>query len=163
LMPSLGRFGLVTVVAATIAYAITFHSLPEDTASKQGTAILDQDAAAIAENSFANVPAARQATARLVVDGRQAFTNEPIPLGVSLTGSADNEFALLTGLAAGTRLSVGAAMGDTGWRLPARELSSAIAYAPKDFVGVMNAAIDLRTSADTVVDRNVMRLEWISR
>src|SRR5262249_39667148 len=148
--------------AATIAYAITFHSLPEDSVSRQERAILDRDAATTGENSFANVPAARQATARLVVEGRQAFTNEPIPLGASLAGSADNEFAVLTGLAAGTRLSVGAAMGDTGWRLPARELSSAVAYAPKDFVGVMNAAIDLRTSADTIIDRNVMRLEWIS-
>jgi TPR repeat protein len=38
-----------------------------------------------------------------------------------------------------------------------------MAYAPPDFVGVMNAAIDVRTPSDTLVDRSVMRLEWIGK
>jgi TPR repeat protein len=47
--------------------------------------------------------------------------------------------------------------------LPARELATAYAHAPKDFVGVMNTGIDLRTATNAVVDRNVMRLEWIGK
>jgi TPR repeat protein len=100
---------------------------------------------------------------RMMVEGRQAFANEPVPLGVSIIGTPNGEFALLSGLAAGTKLSVGTALSDTSWRLAARDLSTAVAHAPKDYIGVMNAAIDLRTSNDAIIDRNVVRLEWVDK
>jgi hypothetical protein len=53
-------------------------------------------------------------------------------------------------------------LGLTGWQVAARDLSKAYAYAPKDFVGVMDAAIDLR-SRDRLVDSQFVRLEWIPK
>jgi TPR repeat protein len=47
--------------------------------------------------------------------------------------------------------------------VPARDLGRAFAYAPKDFVGVMDAAIDLRSAADRLMDSQVVRLEWIKK
>jgi TPR repeat protein len=43
----------------------------------------------------------------------------------------------------------------------ARELGGTFAYAPKDFVGVMDAAVDLRSANDRLMDSQVVRLEWI--
>jgi hypothetical protein len=100
---------------------------------------------------------------RLVVEGQRAFANDPMPLGIALTGAAGGETLNLIGLAAGTRLSGGTPRGQTGWQVSARELGRTFAYAPKDFVGVMEAAIDLRSANDRLMDSQVVRLEWIWR
>jgi len=98
---------------------------------------------------------------RLVVESQRAFANEPLPLGVALNGASGGEMLILVGLAAGTKLSVGTPRGSTGWQVSARELGGTFAYAPKDFVGVMDAAIDLRSANDRLMDSQVVRLEWI--
>jgi hypothetical protein len=98
-----------------------------------------------------------------VVEGHTAFANEPIPLGVALNGGSGTEMLTLVGLASGTQLSAGAPRGPTGWQLSAREIAKAFAYAPRDFVGVMDAAIDLRSPSDRLVDSQVVRLEWIQK
>jgi hypothetical protein len=165
LMPLVGRLGLVAVFAATVAYAVTFYSVvdPGSDSIQADSGSPDQITVGAADSSATQVTAARQMMARLAVEGRQALANEPMPLGVSLIGTARGEVVHLSGLAAGTKLSVGSPLGDTGWRVAARELPGAVAYAPKDFVGVMNAAVDLRGANDAILDRNVARLEWVGR
>jgi len=165
IVPLLGRVGLLTVFAASVAYAITFYSIPETGVAslKPENGMQDQNTVGAADSSASDVSAAKQMKMRMVIEGRQAFANEPIPLGVSLIGTPNGEFALLSGLIAGTKLSMGRALSDTSWRLAARELSTAVAYAPRDYVGVMNAAIDLRNSNEAILDRNVMRLEWVGK
>jgi hypothetical protein len=101
--------------------------------------------------------------ARLVVEGHKAFANEPIPLGVSLNGGSGGEMLTLVGLATGTKLSTGAPLGLTGWQLSARDIGKAFAYAPRDFVGVMDAAVDLRSPRDRLVDSQIVRLEWLPK
>jgi len=66
-------------------------------------------------------------------------------------------------LANGNSLSVGEPFGSNGWRISAHELGSAMAYAPKDFVGVMEASIDLRMPNNTLVDSQFVRLEWVPK
>jgi hypothetical protein len=100
--------------------------------------------------------------ARLVVERRRAFANEPLPLGLALSGASGGEFVLLKGLAAGTSLSAGIPEGARNWRVPARDIASVFAYAPKDYVGTMDAAIDLR-AGDRLVDSQTIRLEWIEK
>jgi TPR repeat protein len=68
----------------------------------------------------------------------------------------------MVGFETGTKLSAGTPLGATSWQISARDLGKAFAYAPKDFVGVMDAAIDLRSS-DRLVDSQVLRLEWVQR
>jgi len=152
LMPSLGRFSLVLLVASTVALSVALVTLP------------DTRPTVLKGENFVLTSSTQQPPARLIgVEGRQNFSNEAISLGVSLYGASGSELALLSGLVSGTRLSVGGPFGDNGWRLPARDLMSALAYAPKDFIGVMNAAIDLRLPNERLLDSRVMRLEWVPR
>jgi len=159
-VPMLLRTSLLVAVAGCIALVVTLVSLPDSRPSA-----LKQDKAMIAAiDPFGDASTyAVFKSARLIVEGRQAFANEPLPLGVSIEGAAGGEFAMFTGLAAGTRFSLGAPFGGGGWRLPARDLTRAVAYAPHDFVGVMNTAIDLRTGNDALVDSQIMRLEWVPK
>ena len=165
LMPLLGRVGLMIVFAVTVAYAITFYSIPDSrpVTVRADNGIPDPNTVGAGDEASAEVPSAKIPTMRLVIEGRRVFANEPVPLGVSLIGAPSSEVAILSGLISGTKLSVGTALSDTSWRLAARDLPSALAYAPKDYVGVMNAAIDLRASNDSILDRNVMRLEWVGK
>jgi hypothetical protein len=43
----------------------------------------------------------------------------------------------------------------------ARDVGNAFVYAPKDFVGTMVAAIDLRSASDWLLDSQTVRLEWV--
>jgi hypothetical protein len=152
LMPSLGRFSLVLLVASTVALSVALVTLPETRPT-----VLKGENFVLTSNT-------QQPPARLIgVEGRQNFSNEAISLGITLNGASGSELALLSGLVSGTRLSVGGPVGESGWRLPARDLMSALAYAPRDFIGVMNAAIDLRLPNDRLLDSRVMRLEWVPR
>jgi hypothetical protein len=162
MMPLLSRLGLVMVVASVVSYGITLITIPELRPISLKKAIGKVETTE-GLNVRGNASGGMQMPVRLIIEGRQAFANEPLSLGVSLNGAAGGEFALLSGLASGTRLSVGNPFGNDGWRLAARDLGSAFAYAPRDFVGVMDAAIDVRSSSDLLIDRNVMRLEWIGK
>jgi hypothetical protein len=159
-VPMLIRLFLFVVVAGLIALGVTLVSLPGalPPAFKQERSIVVS-----AEEFSAGMPSQMATPARLVVEGRQAFANEPLFLGIALNGLAGGEFAQLTGLVSGTRFSVGGAFGATGWRLPARDLARAFAFAPQGFIGVMDAAIDLRTGNNALIDSQAMRLEWIPK
>ena len=101
--------------------------------------------------------------ARLVVENQKGFANEPLPLGVSLKDASGGETVTLAGFATGTELSAGTPLGPTRWRVSAHDLGKAIAYSPKDFVGVMDVAIDLRSVGDGLLDSQIVRLEWIEK
>jgi hypothetical protein len=100
---------------------------------------------------------------RLVIKSQKGFMNEPLPLGVSLNHASGGETVTLAGLAPGTILSVGTPLGLSGWQVPARDIGKAAAYPPKDFVGVMDAAIDVHSASDWLMDSRVIRLEWIPK
>jgi hypothetical protein len=63
----------------------------------------------------------------MVIERQNGFTNEPLPLGVSLNHASGGETVTLAGLAIGTKLSVGTPLGLTGWQVSARDLSNAFA------------------------------------
>src|SRR5262245_45941948 len=63
--------------------------------------------------------------ARLVVESQKGFTNEPLPLGLSLNDASGGETLTLAGLAAGTKLTVGTPLGLAGWQVSARDLDKA--------------------------------------
>jgi hypothetical protein len=70
---------------------------------------------------------------------------------------------ILAGLAIGTSLSAGTPLGLTSWQMSARDVDHALVYAPKDFIGHMVAAIDLRSPSDWLMDSQTVQLEWIRR
>jgi hypothetical protein len=101
--------------------------------------------------------------ARLVIKSQKGFVNAPLPLGVTLNHASGGETVTLAGLAPGTILSVGTPLGLSGWQVSARDLGNALAHPPKDFVGVMDAAIDLHSASDWLLESRVIRLEWIPK
>jgi hypothetical protein len=96
----------------------------------------------------------------LVVKNQTALVNKPLSLAISVKGEAENDSLVLAGLAQGTRLSAGAAAGDSGWRLPSTDLGQVYVYAPPGFVGVMNAAFDLVSPDQRLMDSRTAQLEW---
>ena len=163
IMPVLMRFSVIVGVAAAVAYCLTVVPTlqPQALWPKQAS-----DALAAIGPLFQHEPAAAPqvpapAQSHLVVENRRAFVNEPLPLGVSVASASGNESLLLAGLAAGTRLSAGAPVNDSSWRLPSHELKGLYLYAPKNFVGVMNTAIDLLSPNQRLLDSRAVRFEWI--
>ena len=165
MMPWIWRLAFVFLLAAILAYGLALIPLSYN----ERPALQKQDRSAAVPSAPTPTLAAASSRlqsippARLIVERRQAFANEPLPLAVSLSGATGGESVLLSGLAAGTRLSSGGPLGLTGWRLPAGDLGRVMAYAPRDFVGAMDAAVDLRLPNDAIIDSQILRLEWVPK
>jgi hypothetical protein len=87
-------------------------------------------------------------------------TGETFPLGVSVRGPGDGAFLVVGGLANGATLSAGQPTADNSWRLSATDLSDVMIQPPRDFVGAMDVAIELRLADDILADRTSLRFEW---
>jgi hypothetical protein len=85
---------------------------------------------------------------------------EAVPLGLYVEGSTDGVVATVTGLLAGSNLSVGSPLGPTDWQLPARDLARVLVRPPAGFSGTMEVVVDLQIGGDQIVDRRWRRLEW---
>lgn len=98
---------------------------------------------------------------RLAVEATKGFANEPLPLGISIENALGGETVTVTGLAEGTELSLGTSIGPAGWLLSARELDKAFVAAREDFVGAMDATVNLRSTSGQLLDSQAVRFEWI--
>jgi hypothetical protein len=154
-VPWVGRLAFVLIAAAALGFGITLLTVPSE---MRRNGIVGTMTPIIEDLSRAS-----REPARLVVEGQKGFANDPLPLGVALNEATGAEMLTLVGLAHGTRLTAGTPLGLTGWQLNARELGRAFAYAPKDFVGVMDAAVDLRSPRDRLMDSQIVRLEWVQK
>lgn len=105
----------------------------------------------------------RSDVARLVVEDQKGFTNEPLPLGISLKDASDGEIVTVAGLAEGTELSLGTSKGLAGWVVSARDLDKTFVGAREQFVGTMDATVNLQSASGQLVDSQVIRFEWIER
>jgi hypothetical protein len=157
--PWIGRLLFVLILAAIVAFCGALLTLPQAARPPSG------GAASAVTPLLDTLPRAETAAqpARLVVESQRAFANEPLPLGVSLQAATGWETVTLVGLAKGTKLTAGTPLGLTGWQVAARDLGNAFAHAPKDFVGIMDAAIDLRSPRDRIMDSQIVRLEWVQK
>jgi hypothetical protein len=160
--PLLFRFAMVVGFAAIAAYAVTMigplqsRLLPAAPPPAAGNAA---ETVAVAQDRAAPL----EETARLLVQSKQSFTNEPVELGISVDRGSGQESLLIAGLTAGTRLSAGAPLGDTRWELALKDLRHLYMYAPKDFVGVMNAAVDLLSPTAQLLDTKPVQFAWVAR
>lgn len=160
--PAVGRTGrlpFVVLLTAIVAIGVTVIIFP-GAARKWWGDISGLMAPLLEGPSPARTPTRLP---RLIVKAQKGFVNEPLPLGVSLDNASGGEKVILAGLAIGTSLSAGTPLGLTSWQMSARELNTALVYAPKDFIGHMVAAIDLRSPSDWLMDSQTVRLEWIQR
>ncbi|HXW73004.1 MAG TPA: hypothetical protein VEK34_16540 [Methylocella sp.] len=116
-----------------------------------------------AEKARAELPD-RQNPQLVVAPPAPRRAGEPAPLGVSIQGSADNlSFLEVKGLAPGTRLSVGFALGPGEWGLFAKELRTAMVEPPASFAGTMDLTVRLDTVESIAIDYRTLRLEWVGR
>jgi hypothetical protein len=148
IVPWIARLAFVLILAGMVAFSVTVMTLRRDAATR-----FDVLARAVGPST----------PTRLVIEGHKAFANELIPLGIKLDGASGEETLTLVGLATGTKLTAGAPLGLTGWQLSARDVDKTLARAPKDYVGIMDAAIDLRSPRDRLVDSQFVRLEWMPK
>jgi hypothetical protein len=155
--PWIGKLSFVFSLTAVVGFGAAVLALPNGVRNPAGGIAASETPL----NLYPSEPPTQPA--RLVVQSQHGFVNEAIPLGISLADASGGESLTLLGLVAGTRLSAGTPLGATVWRLSARELGSALAYAPNDFVGVMDAVIDLRSANGQPMDVQVVRLEWIRK
>jgi hypothetical protein len=105
----------------------------------------------------------RQPTAkapRMVVTDLSSPKNRPVALGVKIEASPPEASILIKGMPAGGRVTGGAVTSNGAWRIPVRDMTGATVVPPPDYVGPMNLVVDLRLADDTVVDSDVLRLEW---
>jgi hypothetical protein len=160
--PWIARLGFVCLTAGIAAFAITALSVTDfySPLSNKGDGF---------SNATGFVPAGQNADnfemtpARLVVEGGRATANDPAPLGVSLKDSSGGESVFLSGLENGTRLSAGTPLGSKGWRISAKDIGSVMAYAPVNYIGAMHAAINLHAANNSILDTQVVRLEWLPK
>jgi len=100
---------------------------------------------------------------KLVATSQKGAANELLPLGLSLTGVTGGETVVLNGFAAGIELSLGTSQGEAGWLLLDSELDKTFVSAPPDFVGAKEAVATLRAANGHILDRQVVRLEWLAK
>jgi hypothetical protein len=159
LVARFGRLSFVVILAAMIATGITLMTFSNEVREHLGD-IFRMVAPQFEDPSQARAPSKLP---RLVIKAQKGFVNEPLLLGVSINDASGQETVVLAGLAIGTTLSTGTPLGFTSWEMLARDVSNAFVYAPKDFVGVMVAAIDLRSPSNWLIDSQTVRLEWTQR
>ena len=152
-----GRLSFAVILAAIVGIGVILMTFPSEVRRQADDISLMV--------SFEGSSRARISTKlpRLVVKGIRGTVNEPLPLGVSLTDVPGGDRIILAGLPIGTSLSTGTPLGLTGWQMLARDVGNALVYAPKDYVGSMVAAIDLRSAGDWLLDSKTVRLEWIQK
>src|SRR5262245_58518051 len=98
--------------------------------------------------------------AHLAIENQKGLTIEPLPLGISVADGSGGETVTVGGLAEGTELSFGTALGSGNWLVPVADLDKTVVGAPVSFVGVMTAKVTLNSATGKRLDRRNVRFEW---
>ncbi len=99
------------------------------------------------------------APAFAVEDG-EGNINEPLSLGVKVTGHMPGATVILSGLPGDTKLTTGVASGAGEWRVAVNDLPVTVVIPPHDYVGQMNIVAELPGSSGQAVLRSAVRLSW---
>jgi hypothetical protein len=147
---------LVAVIAIVGLVLLGFH----DQAGKQ---VPTPPSAVMPLHQGLSGVAASAHPALVVTQSQKGFANEPLPLGVFLNDGSGAETVAIAGLAKGSELSLGTSQGAAGWLLSARDLDKAFVGPPKNFVGVMDAKVELSSASGQLLESQVIQLEWIEK
>jgi hypothetical protein len=106
-------------------------------------------------------------TPTLAVADAIGESNAALPLAITVTNATPGTTITLSGLAAGTKLSSGAVLGEGQWRIALEDQSGAndslrntFVTPPSDFVGLMTITAELRGGTDQPIARAPVRLTW---
>ena len=106
---------------------------------------------------------ARTSPALVVTASQKSYVNEPLPLGMWLNNDSGKETVTIAGLVEGTELSQGTSRGLAGWVLTGGDLDKTFVGPPRDFVGVMNATVELSSAGGQLLESQVIQFEWIAK
>ena len=98
--------------------------------------------------------------AHLAIENQKGLTSEPLPLGISVTDGSGGETVTVAGLAEGTELSLGTALGSGSWLVPMADLDKTFVGAPTSFVGAVTAKVTLNSPTGKRLDTRNIRYEW---
>jgi hypothetical protein len=96
----------------------------------------------------------------LGIKNQKGLTNEPLPLGISVTDGSGGETVTVAGLAEGAELSLGTALGPGSWAVPVADLDKTFVGAPASFVGAMTAKVTLNSPTGNRLDTRYIQFEW---
>ena len=100
--------------------------------------------------------------ARLLVQDIRGNNNEWLPLTIKAEGESRGTMVMVNGLLPGTKFSIGQPIGETAWLVAAAELPTLRVAAPAGFTGSMDLLVELRTPDNTILDRKMLRAEWLA-
>src|SRR5437773_6638711 len=100
-------------------------------------------------------------TPKLIVEPSLGIAGEPVPIGLSLRGRANDATVIISGLVPGMELSAGSAVAGGTWQLPASDLPYAWVGPPRDFVGSAALVAELRLPNAQIADRQALRVQWM--
>ena len=131
---------------------------PRDNA---GTHVREQSGDMIPVRDGSSV--ARTSPALVVTASQKSHVNELLPLGMWLNNDSGKETVTIAGLVEGTELSLGTSRGLAGWVLTGGDLDKTFVGPPRDFVGVMNATVELSSAGGQLLESQVIQFEWIAK
>ncbi|MBV9569135.1 MAG: hypothetical protein JO172_13460 [Hyphomicrobiales bacterium] len=131
-------------------------------ATRQAPARLPPEAFAQATPATAVEPAKPPAAQLFVAQGSIGAPGAALPLPLSLNSAPAGAMIVIHGIAAGSTLTVGRALGAGDWQVTAGELHDAALRPPQGFAGAMELEVELRLFDDSVADRKTLHLEWLS-
>src|SRR5215510_9524287 len=143
------RFG-IHLFAVIVVVGVMLVSLPDEAGEQQGD--LTSIQMTPVQGGLANAPSLAR-PAHLAIESQKGFANEPLPLGISLHDASGEGTVTVAGLAEGSELSLGASLGLAGWLVSGSDLDKTFVGAPRDFVGVMEVTVSLRSAGDQLLDR----------
>ncbi len=156
------RLVAIMGLAAGAAYLVVLFGFPDETTTADEPDGALKSTLASKETDWAtSLLQSRASPVRLaVVESRRATVNESVPLAVTLTGDLDDGAVVVNGLAEGAQLSTGRALDGGSWRVPLADLAQTNLAPPRDFAGVMELAVELRSADGSAMDRSTMQIEW---
>jgi hypothetical protein len=86
-------------------------------------------------------------------------SDEPASLGLTVDGSADGHL-IICGFAARSMFSVGHAVDETTWTIPASLIADATIMPPRGFAGPMDITITLMNGDRSLADRKTVHFQW---
>ena len=155
------RFAGVAAVAAGIAFFyVTYFAGSRDRALPTVAGATSASATPDAKKVAMDKLIKKMSAPILAVEDGEANINEPLALGVKVSGHAPPETINLRGLPADTKLTTGTPSGAGEWRVAVNDLPVTAVIPPRDYAGPMNIVAELFGGDGQSVVRRVVRLAW---
>ncbi len=152
------KLSVAIVSAAVLALAYAVFFAPEGASDDRLWSVLRPSQSTKSSATAASSPEHR--VSALVVRNHAGLVNEPLELGVSVDATDPDAAVTIKGMPPGARLTGGAPLSFTEWRVPAEEISNVMVIPPADFVGEMDLSAELRDSAGVPQVTTFMQLTW---